>query len=144
MGSSLGQLMVDKCLDLGLVLGHGKQGQAGADYENLKMYFFTSRSISHYESSESDCKQKTYPWREHGCLRVSRQQLCGTDIICYIPGGRVHSAGVRAAWDNQEEIWSTVNTHLTFQHFLAQTERLSKGCRLNHFPFSALKAQKIE
>ena len=31
MGSSLGQLMVDKCLDLGLVLGHGQQGQAGAD-----------------------------------------------------------------------------------------------------------------
>ena len=48
LGSCLGQLMVDKCLDLGMVLGHGKQGQAGADYENLKMYFFTSLSISHY------------------------------------------------------------------------------------------------
>ena len=40
LGSCLGQLMVDKCLDLGLVLGHGNQGQAGADYENLKLYFF--------------------------------------------------------------------------------------------------------
>ena len=36
LGPCLGQLVVDKCLDLGLVLGHGKQGQAGADYENLE------------------------------------------------------------------------------------------------------------
>ena len=128
--------MVDKCLDLGLVLGHGKQGQAGADYENLKMYFFTSLSISHYESSESDCKQKTYPWREHGCLRVSRQQLCGPDIIRYIPGGRVQcSAGVRAAGDNQEEIRSTVNSHLTFRQFLALTREAFKRMSSESFYF---------
>ena len=36
-GGAMAELMVDKGLDLGLVLGHGHQGQAGADYENLKI-----------------------------------------------------------------------------------------------------------
>ena len=61
-------------------------------------------TILHWVKVSASCcgDLLTYPWREHGCLRDSRQQLSGADIICYIPGGwcRLHTAR------NQEEMWS--------------------------------------
>ena len=42
-GGAMAELMVDKGLDLGLVLGHDHQGQAGVDYENLKISEIKSR-----------------------------------------------------------------------------------------------------